>query len=82
MKETQAETARRLGYGEDVEAMNADHDPLHAALCRWLGVPSFALAAGRGEQLSPEQHELAALEEDAVLMVQRLMRAHGATVPR
>lgn len=77
----QRETAALLGYGDDVDAMNADHDPLHRALCRWLGVTSHAMRDAAGEQMTPEEHTLAALEEDAVLKVQKFMRACGAAVP-
>lgn len=71
----QRETARQLGYGPDVGAMNADHDPLHRALCSWLRVPCVALPEGRPGT------ELALIEEAAVMAVQKLMRAHGAGVP-
>lgn len=76
--EEQVRTARRLGYDGDVGAMTRDHDPLHLALCDWLGIESQALAAAAGE---PADHDLAALEEDAVLAVQRLMKWSGRTVP-
>ena len=71
--ERQRKTARDLGYGEDVAAMNFVHDDLHRSLCRWLGVESRSL---RGEY-----SELAGIEEDAVLAVQKFMRACGAPVP-
>lgn len=74
-EEGQRETARKLGYGDDVVAMNRDHDPLHRALCAWLGVPSVALPDGQPGT------ELAGIEEDAVLAVQKLMRAHRVAVP-
>lgn len=75
---TKAETARHLGYGDDIAAMDRDHDPLHLALCAWLGVRSHALADGRGE---PHDATLANLEEVAVLAVQRFMVASGVGVP-
>ncbi len=74
-------TAHRLGYGFDVESMNHDHDSLHAALCAWLGVQSWSLTEARGAQLAWPQKRLAIIEEDAVLAVQRLMRAHLVAVP-
>ena len=73
--EHQADTAQRLGYGDDVEAMNRDHDPLHRALCAWLGVPSLAMRMAAGLDLTEAEAALAALEEDAVLAVQRFKRA-------
>lgn len=76
----QLETAHRLGYGADVRAMVRDHDPLHAALTDWLGMPvsySLAEAAGCGE---PADADLAEAEEHAVLAVQRLMRLSGRTI--
>ena len=79
--EHQRQMAARLGYGPDVAAMNRDHDPLHAALCRWLGVESQSLRAARGETLSFGEHFTANLEEDAVLAVQRFMRHCDVGVP-
>ena len=80
--EHQRRTAERLGYGSDVAATNRDHDPLHAALCRWLGVESHALRVARGENLTFGEHYTANLEEDAVLAVQRFARHCGARMPR
>lgn len=73
----QAATARWMGY-PDAEAMNAAHDATHAALCRWLGVLSHSLMCARGES---HDGKLAAIEEDAVLYLQRLMAHHGVGVP-
>lgn len=73
----QAATARWMGY-PDAAAMNRDHDPLHEALCRWLGIPSHAMLAARGEA---HDGALAAMEEDAVLHLQRFMVNAGAGVP-
>jgi hypothetical protein len=72
----QQETARRLGYGEDVAAMNLHHDPLHGALCHFLGVPSYALKQARGEPLSEREQALADMEEEAVMASQRLRQMH------
>lgn len=70
----QAETAHDLGYGDDVAAMVAEHDPLHAILCAWLGLPtSYALSA--------PGTELAHHEEAAVIAVQRFMRRAGGKLP-
>lgn len=77
----QLKTARELGYGDDVAAMNRDHDPLHYSLCAWLQVPSYSMVIARNEPVTPAQASLAAIEEAAVLAVQRLMRAHGVEVP-
>lgn len=64
--------AERLGYGDDVAAMTRDHDPLHARLTDWLGLPhSFSLRFAAG--VDPDS-ELAGAEEDAVLAVQRFRR--------
>lgn len=76
--EAQIDTARDLGYGEDVDAMNRDHDPLHVALCGWLGVPCVALPGGSAAAVGSD---VAMIEETAVMAVQKLMRAHGAKVP-
>lgn len=72
-------TAERLGYFDDTLALCKDHDPLHAALCDWLGLPdSFALRCAAG--LDAES-EVSAAEEDAVLAVQRFMRLAGIGLP-
>jgi hypothetical protein len=75
-----ATTARRLGYGDDIAAMDRDHDPLHRAVCAWLGVPSHSLRVAAGEQLTPEEQRLAWIEESAVLELQCLMRNHGLAI--
>jgi hypothetical protein len=75
--ENSAEAAERLGYGDDVEALTRDHDPLHSRLCDWLGMPhSFSLmhAAGCDADL-----RLVQLEEDAVIAVQKFKRAWETT---
>jgi len=61
-----------------VDEMNAMHDPLHHALCGWLGVTSHAMLDAAG---LPHDAALAAIEEEAVLHCQRLAMAHGAGVP-
>jgi len=72
-------TARRLGYDDDVMAMCADHDPLHQALARFLGIDdSQALLEAAG---LPCDHNIALAEEDAVMAVQRYMRMAGGRVP-
>ena len=78
---TQSETAKWMGYGDDIDAMNAVHDPLHEAVTKWLNVPSYALANARGETLTPEQMQLAYYEEDAILHLQRFMQHIGACIP-
>jgi hypothetical protein len=68
-------TAARLGYGPDTLAMCRDHDPLHARLCDWLGLlDSFALRDAAG-LLDPKEQALALLEEEAVLALQKFIRA-------
>lgn len=63
-----------MGYGDDVGAMVADHDPLHCILADMLGLPtSIALSGG--------DPELAIWEEAAVLAVQRFMRVAGGRLP-
>lgn len=59
--------AERLGYGADVAAMTRHHDPLHARLCEWMGLPtSYSLSAALGDDVG----DLAWLEEAAVLALQ------------
>lgn len=78
----QAETARRLGYGDDVLAMVLDHDPLHARLCDWLGIPaSYSLRLAAGE-LPADETYLAQAEEEAVIAVQRFIQMSTATQRR
>lgn len=72
-------TARRLGYGDDIVAMCADHDPLHQALAGWLGIgDSHSLRQALGLPCDPN---LALLEEDAVMAVQHYMRRAGGRLP-
>lgn len=71
--------AEQLGYGEDVLQMVKDHDALHVRLCQWLGLetsPALERAAGHRDD-----DELTRLEEQAVLSVQKFMRAAGRGVP-
>lgn len=63
----QQEMANWLG-ASDVKEMNAFHDNLHEALAEWLAIPSYALMP---EETKPQ--ELAALEEVAVLHLQRFI---------
>lgn len=78
----QAEVARRLGYGDDVLAMVLDHDPLHARLCEWLGLPaSFTLRSAAGE-LPDDLASLAEAEEEAVIAVQRFARLAAVEAAR
>lgn len=66
----QAEMAAWMGYA-DADEMNDEHDPLHAALCLWAGVPSFSLMSAQGVALNKPRKRLASLEEAAVLHLQR-----------
>lgn len=82
-----AQTAAWMGYPPGlagIVAMDAAHDPLHALLAAWLGLPSLSLRIASGEALSGPEKVLAGLEEDAVLMVQRYiqhMHAAGFVAP-
>lgn len=73
---TQRATAERLGYGNDVDAMNMVHDALHGALCHFLSIPSYALKQARGEALTEVEQALADIEEEAVMATQRLQQMH------
>ncbi|GAA4015378.1 hypothetical protein GCM10022280_12640 [Sphingomonas swuensis] len=59
---------------ETVEEMNNAHDGLHAELAQWMGATSFSLLMAQGVALTPERQALAALEEEAVLFVQRWLQ--------
>lgn len=61
--------------GCSVEQLNRDHDALHARLASWTALPSQSLRIAAGEALTPDEHRLAALEEDAVLHLQRYLCA-------
>lgn len=75
-------TARGLGYDDDILGMCQDHDPLHVALCRWLGLStSFSMLSAVGK-LPVEQKYLADAEETAVIAIQRFMRLAGGNPPR
>lgn len=71
---TKATTAEWMGYGDDIAALDAHHDPLHVEMAAWLGLPSLSLKEASGEALSGPERVLAGLEEDAVLMVQRYVQ--------
>lgn len=73
---TQPEVAEWMGYGDDVAAMNAEHDNLHFALCARLHIISHSLRDADGKALTPEERMLADLEEHAVCAVQRLLQHH------
>lgn len=59
--------------GCSVERMESEHDALHARLSRWTGCVSQSLRMARGEPLTDAEADLAALEEDAVLAVQKYL---------
>lgn len=71
-RDDQAETARSLGYGDNIDLMNREHDQLHAMLADWLGLSaSYSLTVAAGGEVEPG---LAEAEEAAVMAVQRFMR--------
>lgn len=74
------EMADWMGYGS-VEHMDRLHDALHAAMCQWLQIPSYALKQSRGEPLNATEQRLADLEEDAVLATQRFYHQAGGKLP-
>lgn len=77
----QEAVARWMGY-DSAEEMNLDHDTLHQMVARQFNVYSFALAKSRGGTLDAEQEFLAALEEDAILHLQRYLTHARRGVPR
>jgi hypothetical protein len=77
--EEQLATAKSIGYDDDVHQMVRDHDPLHALLCDWLGLPtSYGLEVAAGIR---EADEVVWLEEAAVLAVTLFMRKAGGKLP-
>ena len=72
----QAPIATELGYG-DLDQMCREHDPFHVALCDLLGLPvSYAMREAAGEQLTPDEHWAAVLEETAVLAALKFRQHH------
>jgi len=75
----QAETAAELGYAT-VDAMNAEHDPIHKALCKALGfTESPTLAAV--ENSEPLDHDWVRCEEAMVLAAQRFLNEYRRAHP-
>jgi len=68
-------TAFDHGYGDDTLALCREHELLHLALCHWLGIPSPVMEAMRNAPAEMPGAEIRALEETAVLAVQRFARA-------
>jgi hypothetical protein len=74
-------TAARLGYGADTLLLAQQHDPIHCLLAAWLDLPvSYAMLDAAG-LLDEDEREIAEMEEQAVLSVQRYMRRVGARLP-
>jgi hypothetical protein len=61
--------------GCSVERMNRHHDDLHRWLSARAELPSYSLLLSEGANLTPDEHAVAAAEEDAVLYVQRYLCA-------
>jgi len=59
--------------GCTVERMNRFHDRIHQWLAERVGQPSHSLRISHGEILNPDEHAIAAAEEDAVLAVQKYL---------
>jgi hypothetical protein len=73
--------ARELGYEDDTLSMCQDHDPLHIALCKWLGLETSLSMLSAVGRLSEDLEPLARLEEAAVLAVQSFIRHANLKVP-
>ena len=69
------QTAMAEWMGCSVERMNAHHDDLHAWLAERVGQPSHSLRISHGEVLTPDEHAIAAAEEESVLHTQRYLIA-------
>ena len=72
-----ATTAAWMGYPPGLTGivqMDAEHYPLHQALCDWLGIRSTSMMIARGEPVTGPEQRLAGYEEDAVLHVQRFIQ--------
>lgn len=73
--------ARWMGY-DSAEEMNQEHDELHKGISAYFELPSYALSKARGTKLNEAQAFLAALEEDAILHLQRYLTHARRGVPR
>lgn len=62
-----------MGY-EFVQEMDDEHDNLHLTLCVAFHQPSYSMKVKDGAALTPEEEDLARMEEHAVLMVQRWLQ--------
>jgi hypothetical protein len=71
----QEKTALELGYGDDIEAMNRDHDMLHSMLCYMLGLKCSVTLRNVAMKLPTEDVQFH--EEEAVLAVQRFAKLMG-----
>jgi hypothetical protein len=78
--EGQAETARALGYGDDVTRMNRDHEVLHALLASWARLPASPTLARVAGHIVPKDEDLERAEEAAVLALQRWLLMVGRDV--
>lgn len=67
------ELAKWMGY-DSVEEMDDEHDITHELLCEWGNVMSYSHAVRDGYTLTDEQYRIAAMEEQAVLLVQRWLQ--------
>lgn len=68
-------TAERLGYGTDIARMCVEHELVHNWLCHVLGLPHSPALFGVAHGGDADWRH--ALEEDAVMAVQRFAMAHG-----
>lgn len=67
------ELAQWMGY-DSVEEMDEDHNLTHEAICEQLGVRSYSLAVRDGLTLNDEQYRIAAMEEQAIIHIQRWLQ--------
>lgn len=74
------QTARRLGYGDDVGQLNVEHESCHAVLSHWLGLSESPVMRAVAD--GAEFGELHALEEAAVMAVQAYANAAGICLLR
>jgi hypothetical protein len=67
--------AKVLGYGDDVDAMNRDHEVTHSLLAHWLGMPESPVMRAIVAHSGPS--DLTGSEERVVLALQEYAKLAG-----
>lgn len=74
-------TAKRLGYGEDRDRMNRDHELLHTAIGEFLSLRESPVMRAVADNVWQSDAEgFLALEEETVCCIQKLCNAYNVDV--